>query len=702
MKISSNKRRVIFFILFLCLFSTISAFSEEPAELSPRETIRHYRAILERETDHAKMAEAHYKIGLALEKLGRETEATSEYLKIIINYPEVKNINKGTERRLADLYSGFSEKSRALVSSYEEPEKEKDPTIFFAYIKSLYENYRNLGQYDRALNVLERLYDMDSENPAYIVDIGGIYLHGYNDADKAILHFKKALELDSRNPRIYAELGRAYEKKEDYDSAINVYTKAAEISPANPWAIYGLRRIEGIRLAKEKKLVKDWYFMGPFDNSDKKGLARPLPPEKRIDLGAMHEGKNGAEIKWLRTFDYDASGYVDLNMLFEPNDYVVAYALNYIYSAADRKVQFRLGSEDGVKVWLNNEEVLSYEAQRSAELDSNIVPVNLKKGWNKILIKVSDTWGSWGFYFRVTDLNGNPVEDLIFDPLKNDKRLKDIYGKLKMARRFRFTKIALAYTFAMTVFLLGLYFMISNIRNKVKINRMKEDFISSVSHELKTPIAAIKMLAETLKMGRLKHEARKSEYYSMIMRESDRLTRFINKILDFSKIEKGAKIFYFEKTNIGELAKKTIDLYKDEVQDENLKIRSEIEKKDAFAEVDKDAIFQVIFNLMDNAYKYSKDDKDITVSVRSSEKEVTIEVADKGMGISKDNLDKIFGKFYRADRDIVKGIKGSGLGLAFVKSIVNDHDGKIAAKSELGKGSKFIIILPTERCEKGG
>ena len=239
--------------------------------------------------------------------------------------------------------------------------------------------------------------------------------------------------------------------------------------------------------------------------------------------------------------------------------------------------------------------------------------------------------------------------------------------------------------------------MITNIQSKIKINRMKEDFISSVSHELKTPIAAVKMLAETLKRGKVKEAKRQDEYYEMIIHESDRLTRFINKILDFSKIEKGGKVFYFERENMAEIASSAVKIYGEESSDKDLKLHFNSEKDSLPAEVDKDAVFQVIFNLIDNAHKYSREEKDITVNVKDAGKNVRVEIIDKGLGIAKENVEKIFDKFYRAEGDMIKGIKGSGLGLAFVKSVIQAHQGRIAVESELGKGSKFIILLPVER-----
>jgi len=492
-------------------------------------------------------------------------------------------------------------------------------------------------------------------------------------------------------------LGKAYEKKEDYTNAIKTYNEIAKISSASQWTVYGLRRAEGIRLTREKQLIKDWFFLGPFDNTEKKGIERLFIPETGGGAKTEYPGKDGTIVKWSRPFGYDDFGYVDLNTLFKSNDYVTAYALTYVYSYSTRTVQLRFGAEDGIKIWVNDKVAYESTPKGSAEVDDEIITIKLQKGWNKVLLKVVDIWGSWGFYFRITGLNSKPIDDLIFDPEKDNKRLKRVYGKIKIEKRFEFTKIATAYVVAISILLLGLYFTIANIYYKIKVNRMKEDFISNVSHELKTPIAAIKMLAETLKRGTVRSEEKKSQYYDMIVRESDRLTRFINKILNFSTIKKGSKIFYFEKSNIVETIKRAIHLYEDEMQDKSLKINFNTKSENIFANIDKDAFLQVILNLLDNAYKYSKNDKEITVNVKERETEVLIEIIDKGLGIAKDEIVKIFERFYRVDSNILKGTKGSGLGLAFARSIVESHKGKIAVMSDIDKGSKFTISLPIEK-----
>ncbi len=680
--------KITIFILLAAVIFCLPIHAQSEEAFTLQEKIKFYRQIIKQEQDPQVLAETHYKIAELLETLGRDTEATAEYLKIILNYPRVAYFSKKAEERLAILYGKFKET----------PEITKDPAIFFTYIKSLYETYRDQGKYDKAVYLLKKLIKLHPSNQAYYLDIGNIYLDGYNDADTALKYFNKLVELNPEHPSVYTDIGLAYEKKDDVENAVKYYRKSVEISPLNAWSMYGLLRMQALKLAEEKKLVKDWYFIGPFDNADGKGLEKDFGPEDKIeDLNKAYKGLNGTNIKWFRAFSYADSGYVDLNKMFQVNDSVVAYALTYAYSEKERDLEIRLGSDDGICVWFNNQLKFKKDVTRPAQFDKDIIKVRFVKGWNKILVKTAENWGSWGFYFRITDSNGNTPGDITFDPLKDDNRVKKIYARLKRQKGMQIARTTFFYGFTLLILLLAVYFLISNIYNKIKIRQMKEDFISSVSHELKTPLAAIKMFTETLNMGRVKSEKQTKEYYATIIRETDRLTRFINKILDFQKIEKGKKIYSFEKVNIKNLLTSAINIYKDQVQDEKLVVEEEYSDDLPEIELDEDAMLQVLLNLLTNAYKYSKVEKYIKVKARAEGNLIFISIIDRGMGVSKDRITKIFDKFYRIDRDAAKDIKGSGIGLAFVKSVVEAHDGEIAVESQLNRGSTFTISLPIKR-----
>lgn len=682
-------------LLYLLVASPIAATAETDETFTLQEKIKIYRQILRTEKTRTVLAEAHLKIAGFLEALGRDTEATAEYLKILLNYPDVGELSKSAEEKLTSLYSKFSDKKSKILGGQDTPEEAKDPAIFFTYIKSLYGTYIDQGKYDKALYLLNKLVNMDRTNQAYYEDIGNIYLNGYNDADKALKYFNKLAQLNPNHPKVYTDIGLAYEKKGNTEDAIKYYSKSIELSPFNSWSMYGLARMEALKLAKEKKLIKNWYFLGPFENLDMKGLEKEYGPEKRIDLVKTYEGINGKKIEWFMPFSYDDSGYVDLNTLFEDNDTVTAFALTYAYSEEAHSSQFRVGADDPISIWLNGKLIFKKkEVLRPAQFDRDTIDVTLKKGWNEILIKTAEAFGRWGFYFRITNEDNSTPLNVIFDPLKNEARAKEICSKLKRQKGLMIARTTLLYGATGLVFLLGVFLLITNIINKVKIRRMKEDFIASVSHELKTPLAAIKMFTETLNMGRVRDSVRVKEYYSTIIRETDRLTRFINKILDFQKIEKRKKIYSFEKVDVKNLLKKAAEIYTKQVQDESLVVEEEYDSNVPDIEIDEDAMLQVFLNLLTNAYKYSTKEKYIKIKTEKADKNILISVIDKGMGISKDKLTKIFDKFYRVDRDSTKDIKGSGIGLAFVKSVIEAHNGRMMVESQINKGSTFMISLP--------
>ena len=161
----------------------------------------------------------------------------------------------------------------------------------------------------------------------------------------------------------------------------------------------------------------DWFIIGPFDNTDNKGLTVAYPPENEINLSATYQGKTG-EVKWQKVQDGFINGQLDFTRIFTPNEWVVAYALIDLISPDDRKVQLRIGSDDGVKVWLNGQVVWTNQVPRSLNLDQDIVTVELKKGTNRLLFKVDQGMVDWGLVVRITDEKGQPFKDLQYVPAR--------------------------------------------------------------------------------------------------------------------------------------------------------------------------------------------------------------------------------------------------------------------------------------------
>jgi signal transduction histidine kinase len=232
------------------------------------------------------------------------------------------------------------------------------------------------------------------------------------------------------------------------------------------------------------------------------------------------------------------------------------------------------------------------------------------------------------------------------------------------------------------------------VAREMEILRIKSDFVSSVSHEFKTPLTSMKALTERLETGKVTQPAKMKQYVSIISHDIDRLIRLVGNILNFSNIEEGKKVYRKEETDIATWIKEVINSYQKESVERGVSISADIENDLPGLNIDKDSMTQAIFNLLDNAIKFSKDVKEIGVTVLKNESSIIIKIKDKGIGIEKDENDKIFEKFYRGKNAVKYNIKGTGLGLALVKYTIEAHNGQIEVVSEPGWSTVFIIILP--------
>ncbi len=226
--------------------------------------------------------------------------------------------------------------------------------------------------------------------------------------------------------------------------------------------------------------------------------------------------------------------------------------------------------------------------------------------------------------------------------------------------------------------------------------RLKSDFVSNVSHELRTPLALIRLYAETLELGRISTKEKKQEYYRIIRKESERLTALINNILDFSRIEAGHKEYEFRTTDIADLVRNTLDSYRYQIEQQGFAFEESIDPDLPPVRVDREAIARALVNLVNNALKYSAEEKLLGVKLYRVNGSVRLEVVDHGIGITPREQSKIFEKFYRTGDPLVHNTKGSGLGLSLVRHITLAHGGQIDVESTPGKGSKFTLSLPLQ------
>jgi signal transduction histidine kinase len=285
------------------------------------------------------------------------------------------------------------------------------------------------------------------------------------------------------------------------------------------------------------------------------------------------------------------------------------------------------------------------------------------------------------------------------------RNFDDVFRGLALGIKFQGTSVdALGRSWVQRSFLIlgvlslllvgGLVLTYRSVSKEMALARLKSDFVSNVSHELRTPLSLIRLYAETLELGRVKAQEKVEEYYRIIRKESERLTALINNILDFSRIEAGRKEYEFRKTDIAELVTNTLDTYRDQIDQQGFSFEQHIDPTIPPVRVDREAIARSLVNLVNNALKYSADEKFIGVRLYRADGILKLEVVDRGIGIARSEQSKIFEKFYRAGDPLVHNTKGSGLGLSLVRHIAHAHGGEVEVESTPGKGSKFTLCLP--------
>ncbi len=290
---------------------------------------------------------------------------------------------------------------------------------------------------------------------------------------------------------------------------------------------------------------------------------------------------------------------------------------------------------------------------------------------------------------------------------EEERRFADVFPDLILAIKYQGTTIAdigsrfLRYNYivlaALSVLMVGgIWLTYRNVSREMNLARLKSDFVANVSHELRTPLALIRLYAETLELGRLTAKEKYQEYFRIIREESERLTALINNILDFSRIEAGRKEYEFKETNLADLVRSTLDSYRFQIEQNGFAFEENISCDIPPVTVDREAIARSLLNLVNNALKYSKDQKYIGVSLYRANSRVNLEVRDHGIGIPPNEQEKIFEKFYRCGDPLVHNIKGSGLGLSLVRHIARAHGGDVLVESTPEKGSKFTIALPLD------
>jgi two-component system phosphate regulon sensor histidine kinase PhoR len=266
-------------------------------------------------------------------------------------------------------------------------------------------------------------------------------------------------------------------------------------------------------------------------------------------------------------------------------------------------------------------------------------------------------------------------------------------------------------TLSCAVIVAGVAAILFAAEKQRRISSLESDFVANVTHELKTPLALVRMFGEMLQSGRVASEAKQKEYLEIIVRESERLSALIENVLDFARVERGREAYEFARGDVGDAVAKAVAVYRYRAEREGVEIAIELDDSLPPARIDERAIQLAVINLIDNALKYAPDGKVIAIRVAREGKVIAVRITDQGPGVPDDDRERIFERFVRGSRrtsaaepGVASGpVRGSGIGLALVKHIAESHGGKAWVEvlkpqtAEVGapRGSTFVFTIPT-------
>lgn len=245
------------------------------------------------------------------------------------------------------------------------------------------------------------------------------------------------------------------------------------------------------------------------------------------------------------------------------------------------------------------------------------------------------------------------------------------------------------------ILIISFYYTIGTISKQKKLSEIKNDFIGNMTHEFKTPISTISLAAEMLNDDTVsKTPEKQKRFVKMIRDENKRLSILVESILQTSILDKGEFKLKKSDNDVHDIINQAIHNTQLLIDQRNGTLNKQLDATKHIVNADKVHLTNIIFNLIDNAIKYTKEEPHIVVSTRDVQNGIEISVKDNGIGISKENQKKIFDKFYRVPTGNVHNVKGFGLGLSYVQAVVQKHNGTIHVESEMGKGSTFKIVMP--------
>jgi signal transduction histidine kinase len=242
--------------------------------------------------------------------------------------------------------------------------------------------------------------------------------------------------------------------------------------------------------------------------------------------------------------------------------------------------------------------------------------------------------------------------------------------------------------------LAGAYLVGRAVIREMAVSRLQSEFVSSVSHEFRTPLASVCLLSDLLASGRVAGDSDRNEYYGVLVRESRKLRRLVESLLNFGRMEAGAMQYRFETIDPAELVRELSSDFQHEVEGSGYRIEVTTATDTPLVSADRTVLGSAVWNLLDNAVKYSPQCRQVWIDVSKEDGRAAICVRDGGLGIPASEQKRVFEKFTRGEAARQEGIEGTGVGLAMVQRILSAHGGEVRLESEPGRGSTFTLLLP--------
>ncbi len=329
------------------------------------------------------------------------------------------------------------------------------------------------------------------------------------------------------------------------------------------------------------------------------------------------------------------------------------------------------------------------------QIDQTLRRLGISLNYEFAITAASDTvYRSDGFTME-SDANKYIRQLFPNDPVPGQNM---IYLYFPREKNYLFKQVGFMGISSIIVTLFLIVFSVSNIliilRQK-RISEIRNDFINNMTHELKTPISTISLASQMIGDNSISHNRKDLDKISKILNdESIRLKYQVEKVLQASAFDRGTMKLNLVNTDIHRIINSAIDNFRLQISDTDGKLIKELKATDSRLKIDEAHIFNMISNLLDNAIKYSNETPQITIKTTDDEKQLTVSITDNGIGIKKDDIKRIFDKFYRVPTGNIHNVKGFGLGLSYVKKIVDEHNGTITVNSQINKGTHFDISLP--------